>query len=268
MSSRFAKEIQVAKQAAVEASAAILKYYRQDHVDVTHKSAEQPLTEADLESNRIIRTAIKTAFPDDGWLSEEDPDDAGRLQKSRVWIVDPLDGTKEFINKNPEFALSIGLVEDGVPVLGVVANPATAELFWGVTDVGAFCGDKPIHVTDNRDITNMHLICSLSEWARGEWERFKPHFHIQPVGSAAYKLALVAMGRADACFTLQPKSEWDICGGHAIVAAAGGVVTTADGGKLSYNSSKPRFKNLIYSNPHFHQYILDVIKDRSFAAGG
>lgn len=253
------REIDVASKAALRAASAILSYYGTSDLAVTHKSPRQPLTEADLESNRIIRDAIRSEFPNDAWLSEEDADDAVRLQKKRVWIVDPLDGTQDFVDRNPEFAVSIGLVEDGSPILGVICNPVTGELFWAAKGRGAFQGDERIRVTDQRGSNRIRLLVSRSEDNRGEWERFKPHFDIRPTGGTAYKMALVARGDADGCFTLQPKSEWDVCAGHVLVTEAGGVMTDADGNAVNYNRAKPRFANLVYSNPHVHAEILRKI---------
>lgn len=256
----FANELALAKDAALKASAAILDYYKIADLPVTMKGKEQPLTAADLAANRIIKGILQNAFPDDGWLSEEDPDNAERFAKRRVWIVDPLDGTQDFINKNPEFAVSIGLVVDEKPVLGVIANPVTGEVFWAASGHGAFADGKRVTVTKNRDINHISLIVSQSENRRGEWERFKNFFNVTPTGGTAYKLALVASGRADGCFTLKPKSEWDICAGHALVTEAGGIITTASGENLKYNQPKPRIANLVYSNPHLHGPILDVIR--------
>lgn len=253
-------ELAHAKAAAIKAAAVILDYYKIANLDVTMKGKGQPLTEADLASNRIIKKILQDAFPDDGWLSEEDPDDASRFSKKRVWIVDPLDGTQDFINKNPEFAVSIGLVVDEKPVLGVIANPVTNELFWSASGLGAFMDGKRVMVSNNRDVKNISLIVSQSENRRGEWDRFKSFFNIKPTGGTAYKLALVASGRADGCFTLRPKSEWDVCAGHMLIAEAGGVITTASGENIKYNQPTPRLSNLVYSNSHLHNYILDVIR--------
>jgi len=254
-------ELALAKDAAVKAASVILDYYKMADLNVTMKGKGQPLTEADLASNRIIKEILQGAFPNDGWLSEEDPDNALRFFKKRVWIVDPLDGTQDFINKNPEFAVSIGLVVDEKPVLGVIVNPVTNEIFWGVSGLGAFADGKRISATDNRDVKNISLIVSQSEDRRGEWERFKSFFHVKPTGSTAYKLALVALGRADGCFTLKPKSEWDICAGHVLIEEAGGIITTASGESIKYNQPTPRLKNLVYSNSHLHGYILEVIRN-------
>ena len=104
--------------------------------DVHMKNDRSPVTTADLEVNRILREMQQTDFPDDGWLSEESPDDPARLGKARVWIVDPIDGTKAFVNKLPEYCISVALVEAGTPVLGAIFNPSTDELFSAIVGQG------------------------------------------------------------------------------------------------------------------------------------
>lgn len=189
----------------------------------SYKANEDPLTTADLAANRMLREAFKKAFPDDGWLSEESVDDANRLSCRRVWIVDPIDGTKEFVRGLPEYAISVALVENGVPVLGAVHNPATDELFVAVQGGGSTLNGKPIHVklADDKPMT---ILGSRSEMRRGEFDAFADSMDVRPIGSIAYKLALIAAGRADATFSLTPKNEWDIAGGVLLVQEAGGFV--------------------------------------------
>lgn len=256
------KELDVAKRAALAAADAILSFYGSDDLVVTHKDPRQPLTQADLAANAAIKAVLFKEFPDDAWLSEEDADDVSRLQKSRVWVVDPLDGTQEFVDHNPEFAVSIGLVVDGAPCVGVICNPVTGELFWGAVGTGVFCDDKSVHVTTPEEGAKLSVLTSRSETDRGEWERFREIFDLKSVGSAAYKMALVAAGRADASFTLQPKSEWDVCAGHALVVAAGGVVTDAQGLSLTYNRPLPRFTSVLYGHAAATARIAVVIAAR------
>lgn len=257
------KELEAAKRAALEAGREILKYYDVQDLEVTHKGDNQPLTQADLAANESIKSVLTKEFPDDGWLSEEDPDSSERFSKKRIWVVDPLDGTSDFIRKNPEFAVSIGLIENGEPILGVVYQPVTKELFYGAKGLGAFFNDEKIRVKSpklsNEKIT---VLASQSEYRRGEWERFEEDFDVKPTGGTAFKLALVASGRAHCCFTLVPKSEWDICGGHCLINEAGGILTTAKGDEVKYNQKKPRYPHLLYCSKEIHQKVLDMIKKR------
>ena len=143
------KELEIAVQAAKEAGKIVMEYYRGNY-DIREKSPNNPVTTADLMANHRIREIIYHTFPDDGWLSEETEDSPDRLAKSRVWVVDPIDGTEEFIAGIPEFAISIALVVEGTPVIGVLHNPATAELFYAYMGGGAFCNGMPIHCSSHR----------------------------------------------------------------------------------------------------------------------
>jgi myo-inositol-1(or 4)-monophosphatase len=260
----FDRELIYAKKAAIEAGKAIAAYYDKS-LDVTYKSPNQPLTQADLEANQIIKEILLDEYPDDGWLSEEDKDTDDRLKKSRVWIVDPLDGTREFIDHNPEFAVSIGLVEDGEAVVGAVYNPITNELFSAAKGSGAYLNKNRIHISTNFDLKNITVLASRSEYKRGEWDVFKDDFKVEVIGGSAYKMGVLAAGKYDACFTLKPKSEWDICGGAIIIQEAGGVILTAKGEPVRFNREQPYFTDLLYSNRYLAKHLLEVIRKRTAA---
>lgn len=256
---QYQEELRIAKKAAIDAGEVIAQYYKKQSYSVTHKSDHQPLTEADLAANSIIKEALRSAFPSYGWLSEEDVDNLARFETDHLWVIDPLDGTKDFIHQNPEFAVSIALVFNKEPVVGVVYNPITKELFWAEKNHGAFCGDKPLSVSD-LPANKPSLIVSMSEHKRGEWTDYESHFAITPTGGCAYKMAKVARGDADGTFTLSPKSEWDICAGHIIIEEAGGIVTHLDGDRIQYNQEITKLNGLIYCNhKDVHQKILKVI---------
>src|SRR5262249_28046095 len=149
---------------------------------------------------------------------EESVDDLSRLEKSRVWVVDPLDGTREFVAGIPEFAISVALVEDGRPVAGGICNPATQEMFIGSIGYGGTYNNQPVRSTQKSSLRDALVLASRSEVSRGQWKRFEgANFRIRPTGSIAYKLALVSAGLADATLTLTPKNEWDIVAGAALV---------------------------------------------------
>lgn len=258
----FETELKTAKKAALKAGKAIAKFYGTS-LKVTLKDHEQPLTQADLSANAIIKKIIKETFPDDGWLSEEDTDSPERFNKERIWIVDPLDGTKDFIRQNPEFAVSVALSVAHKPVAGAVYNPITKELFWAVRGQGAFCNDKKIYVREGLIGDRPHLFVSHSEFKRGKWGRFEKHFHITPMGGTAYKMAVVARGDAHGNFSQSPKSEWDICAGHLLVEEAGGIVTRLDGSPILYNQKHTMLDGLIYcSSKEVHRIILSSMTER------
>jgi myo-inositol-1(or 4)-monophosphatase len=173
-------------------------------------------------------------------------DDPIRLECDRVWVVDPIDGTREFIQGVPEWCISIGLVEGGVPVAGGIFNPATDELVVGSVEGGVSLNGRSVAVTEPSPQGKIDVLASRSEIRRGEWDRFEDsRLTIRPCGSVAYKLGLVAAGLSDATWTLVPKSEWDVAAGTALVRGAGGVVTLADGGIPRFNKSVPKFPNYL-----------------------
>ena len=258
MHATFDAEYQVALHAALKAGEVVEKYFHQT-VAVRHKSKNQPVTVADDEANAIIHQLVFNSFPKDGWLSEETKDNHLRLSCNRVWIVDPLDGTKEFINSIPEFAISIALVVKGRPVVGVVYNPITKEMFSAQVGKGAFLNQLSIHVSSQSDLVQAKILASRSELARDEWKSIEGGFHIVPAGGMAYKMVLVACGKCDGSFSLQPKSEWDICAGHLIVEEAGGMVTQLDGSAFVYNQKNVRVMGIVHSNSLLHSQILKKI---------
>jgi len=257
----LSRELDVAVAAARAAGAIVRRWYEGDYT-VREKAHDSPVTEADLEANQCILTTIRTAFPDDGWLSEETRDSADRLQKPRVWIVDPLDGTKEFIKHIPEFCVAIGLVVDGVPVLGVEYNPARDELFAGARGTGVTLNGTAVRVSATRDLKTARLLASRSETERGEWDEFRDDFTIELTGSVAYKLALIAAGRGDATFSLTPKNEWDICAGAALITAAGGRMTDRYGEPLRFNQRDTKLPGLIASNAALYDPIVALLRQR------
>lgn len=204
-----------------------------------------PVTEADEAADRVLREILPQEG--EGWLSEESVDDPHRLECERVWVVDPIDGTREFIEGIPEWCISIGLLEGGEPVAGGIYNPATDQLVLGSLEDGVTLNGEPATVTEPDLSDAVTVLASRSEIRRGEWDRFQrdERFEVRPCGSVAYKMGLVAAGLADATWTLVGKSEWDVAGGTALVRAAGGVVTLADGAEPAFNQRKPVFPNFV-----------------------
>ena len=255
------KELDVAIRAAREAGAIIRSLYGTD-VAVVEKGdrANSPLTQADTRSNETLHRILMAEFPEDGWLSEESKDSPSRLTKRRVWIVDPLDGTREFVRRIPELGVCIGLVENGTPIVGVTYNPITEEMFAAARGQGATLNGRAIRVSDRTELAGATLLASRSEDERGEWDRFKSRFRVELTGSVAYKLALVAAGRADATFTLTPKHEWDICSSACLVECAGGRVTDLGGQALRFNNENPKLPGLVASNGKLHEALLGTLR--------
>lgn len=212
-------------QSAIHASKNIFSRFTPGEIEAEYKSGHDPVTEADRALDAVLRENLLREG--EGWLSEESADDLSRLERERVWVVDPLDGTREFVQGIPEFCVSIAMVERGRPIAGGICNPATNEVFTGAIDSGLRYNGKPAGVSQRSDLDGALVLASRSETKRGEWLQFQDApFEIKPMGSVAYKLARVAAGLADATFTLTPKHEWDVAAGAALMASAGGFVQT------------------------------------------
>jgi myo-inositol-1(or 4)-monophosphatase len=229
---------------ALAAAAEILRSLSGQNLKVDFKANDDPVTEVDRAVNEKLLEMLPREG--EGWLSEETADDSNRLKKRRVWVVDPLDGTREFVAGIPEWCVSIGLVEEGRPVAGGMLNPATGELFLGSRETGVQVNGKPRHQRECPRLSEAVVLASRTEVGRGHWDRYRSaSFSVTPVGSVAYKLALVAAGRADATWTLAPKHEWDVAAGVALVEAAGGFVAALDGQTLRFNQPKPWLDGLM-----------------------
>jgi myo-inositol-1(or 4)-monophosphatase len=245
---------------ALEGARQVLSRFTAGAIEAQYKAGHDPVTEADKTVDAVLRKELLR--DGEGWLSEESIDDLARLKASRVWIVDPLDGTREFVAGIPEFCVSVAMVEDGRPIAGGICNPATNEMFLGGISNGVSYNGKPVRVSRRASLNGASVLASRSEIKRGEWKQFEnAPFTIRPMGSVAYKLALVSAGLADATFTLTPKHEWDVAAGAALVESAGGVVRTLANSSLRCNSTSPLISGLLASGPNLEQELLALLGD-------
>lgn len=246
-------------QAGLDAARVIFDRFTPGEVQAEFKAGHDPVTEADRAVDAALRQNLLRAG--EGWLSEESADDLSRLDKSRVWVVDPLDGTREFVKGLPEFCVSIGFVENGKPVAGGIYNPATQETFLGAVDVGLLYNGKPAHSSQRASLDGALILASRSEVKRGEWKQFEVStFKVQPMGSVAYKLALVSAGLADITFTLTPKNEWDVVAGAALVLSGGGFVSTLERTDLTANRRNPLLSGLLASGLLLKEQVLALVE--------
>src|ERR1700734_3523697 len=244
-------------QAAIEASRAVFARFTPGAIETEYKTGHDPVTEADRALDAVLRKELLR--DGEGWLSEESVDDPIRLQRSRVWVVDPLDGTREFVKGIPEFCVSIGFVENGRPVAGGIYNPATDETFLGAIDAGVVYNGKPAQPSQRKTLAGSLILASRSEVKRGEWQQFQTgEYEIKAMGLVAYKLGLVAAGKADITFTLTPKNEWDVAAGAALVASGGGFVCTLDRGSLALNRKDTLLSGLLAGGPFLKDELLAI----------
>ena len=254
-------------EAALEAARTVFARFTPGEIETEYKAGLDPVTEADRAVDAVLRQNLLR--DGEGWLSEESVDDATRLDKRHVWVVDPLDGTREFVQGIPEFCVSIGFVEDGRPVAGGICNPATKETIIGALDCGILYNGKPAQPSQRKDLKGALILASRSEMKRGEWQPFmNGEFEIRPMGSVAYKLSLVAAGRADITFTLTPKNEWDVAAGAALVQSAGGFVATLDNAPLTCNHRNPLLTGLLASGPFLREPLLSALEGHLAAMTG
>ena len=261
------RELTLAQKAARAAGDILRGHWRRGDYQIGSKGKDNPVTEADLEADRALKRLLHDPFPEYGWLSEETADSEARLKCRRVWIVDPLDGTKEFIQGIPEFCVAVALVEEGHPVLGVTYNPITREMFWSARGRGCHLNTEAVRVTRTRVLRRANVLASRSETARGEWEVFHGRLKVSPTGSVAYKLALVAAGKGDATFTRSPKSEWDIASGAALLAEAGGTMTDIHGTMIRFNQRRVKVAGMIADNTVLHEQLVKIAPHPQRAPG-
>lgn len=233
--------------------------YYQDAFSVRDKSPDNPVTDADLAADKLLRQQLLTLLPDAGWLSEETADNPDRLQKRQLWVVDPLDGTKEFVMGIPEFTVSVALVEEGLPILAVIYNPPTGELFTGYKGGGVWYNGQPTAVSQRETLRGALVHASRSEIKRGEFAPFEDMFELKIVGSVAYKLAQVAAGQADAAWSRGPKHEWDICAGALLVEEAGGTAVDLSNNPLQFNRPFPKVNGIVADNGRLHRDLIAAL---------
>lgn len=251
------KQLKKIEKIAIDAGEAIMQIYQSDDFDIEQKSDQSPLTKADLASHRLIVAALQKLTPEIPLLSEESAEISyqERSQWQQYWLVDPLDGTKEFIKKNGEFTVNIALIENGISILSVVYVPAQEITYSAAKGEGAFkCQNgkrQSINAVKNARFkptvvgSRSHAGAELTAYL----QRLGQH-DLVSMGSSL-KFCLIAEGKADLYPRLGPTSEWDTAAAQCIVEQAGGKVVTLDGNPLRYNSKESLL------NPHFMVYADD-----------
>lgn len=259
-------ELEFACKIAREAATIVETFYVGSS-EVRYKSDRSPVTEADRSANQHIVGRVRAMFPDDGVLSEESKDDLVRLERERVWIIDPLDGTKEFIARNGEFSIMIGLAIHGKPRMGVVMQPESGLIYAGVVGAGAWLVESeeriPL-VVSNTDKTNRMTLVSSRSHRQQITDKIRSTLRItseRVCGSVGLKVGLISRRLADLYAHPSPGcKEWDLCAPHALIEAAGGRMTDCWGNPLTYNNRDVRAHNgLVASNGAAHDQIVDTV---------
>jgi myo-inositol-1(or 4)-monophosphatase len=216
-----------------------------DGFETVQKADHSPVTSADLAVNQILQSRLQSAFPGDGWLSEESPDDPDRLQRARVWVVDPIDGTKAFINGEPEFCISVALIEKGRPIVAAIFNPSVDELYTATRGGGLYLNAKAVTPPAIRGDRQPVVAMSPREQDIGRFPSLDGIVHSRPMRSIAWGLALTAGGHIQGLATLEPENEWDVAAGALLIEESGGEIFDGNGRTLAFNQTTPRYQGII-----------------------
>jgi len=225
------------------------------------KSKGNPVTETDLAVNVRLHELLLGARPGYGWLSEESADDPERLTKTRVFVIDPIDGTLAFIRDKPEFTVCAAVSDSGRPVAAAIFNPISEEMFAAALGAGATLNGKPIAVSTTGELEGSRMLVAKDVIGHPAWPQAWPAMTVANRASIAYRMALVACGQFDSMMSLSSKHEWDIAAGDLIVREAGGRVTSHSGGDLIYNQPVPHLRSVICAGPAMHGAILNRTRD-------
>ena len=251
-----ARDLALLLEAAEEAGRIAARYWRQAPRQWDKAEGAGPVTEADIAIDTMLRARLLGARPDYGWLSEETEDDPARLAARRVFIVDPIDGTRAFIAGETGFAHALAVAEAGRVIAAVVALPMADKVYSAARAQGAHLNGAPIRPSLRDEPEGASVVASSNALAAAHWPHGIPKFdrHFRP--ALAHRLCQVADGRFDATLTFRPAWEWDVAAGTLIAEEAGAVVTDAKGNRPVYNAATPTTDGLIVAPPVLHEAIL------------
>ena len=218
-----------------------------------------PVTEADLAVNAMLHAELRTARPDYGWLSEETEDNTARREHSRVFIIDPIDGTRGFIEGSSTWARSLAIAENGVVTAAVIYLPLRDKLYSAASGHGAHLNGRRIHSSDRDTLDGASVLAAKPNYEPNHWKNGPPDVkrHYRP--SLAYRLALVAEGRFDAMLTLRNSWEWDIAAGDLLLREAGATITDKTGSQLLFNNATPQLNGVVAGGKFLHAKISEAL---------
>lgn len=250
-----ARDLALLTDAARKAGEIALRFWRQAP-KTWEKPGQGPVTEADLAVNAALRDMLRSARPDYGWLSEEDPDSETRLETEFQFILDPIDGTRSFIAGEDVFAISLAVVHNGTARAGVVYLPALDRLYTATDHGPALKDGQPIMASKQQGIDGARLLTTAQALQPQHWPGGVPDLKRSFRASLAYRLCLVAEGRHDGMLTLRDAWEWDIAAGSLIAARAGAAVTDRTGQTLRFNQPNPLAPGVLVAAPGLHAALL------------
>lgn len=246
----LARDAALLRQAVEDAGKIAMRYFGRSP-SVSWKAPNNPVSEADLAIDSLLRTRLHGERPSYGWLSEESGEDDDRLYHRRVWVVDPIDGTRAFLAGDDSFAISVALLENGRPVLGAIVRPAREQVYFARAEGGATLNGRPIRVSDRKTLDACRIIADKVHFrSRKVWPKPWPDMTYVAIPSTALRLAAVGEGSCDAMIALRPKADWDLAAADLLVHEAGGRVIDATGEAPIYNRLHPKQPFIVAANPH------------------
>jgi myo-inositol-1(or 4)-monophosphatase len=256
----MSSDLELIRDAALEAGALALRMQEAGEVRTWAKSGGSPVTNADLEVDKLLRRRLMEARPDYGWLSEETLDDQSRLSARRAFVVDPIDGTIAYIKHRPWWVVSVAVVEDGAPVAGVLFAPEVGETYEAAAGQGARLNGQAIAAAGRSELEGSSLLSDAKMIRWEGWPRPWPEdLTVESRNSVAYRMALVASGAFDAVLALSSKCDWDLAAADLILREAGAVSTDHKGQPFVYNQPSARKPSLVSANPALHRLILERV---------
>ena len=257
--SDLAEDLALIREAAILAGEKALSM-RAASLGITRKADGTPVSDADLAVDRWLRARLLQARPAYGWLSEETADDLARLARDRVFVVDPIDGTRDYLRARPWWGVSIGVVERGRPICGVFRAPQRNETFEATKGGGALRNAAPIAASPAERLEGAAMLGDKSMFTHPGWPQPWPPMRVESRNSIAYRMCCVASGEFDGALAVSTKSEWDLAAADLIATEAGCIVTDHKGRALAYNRADPRQPSLICAAPGMHRLILQRVE--------
>ncbi len=248
-------DLELIADAAEEGGALALKLLNAG-LNIEKKLDGTPVTDADLAVDAFLTERLRAARPDYAWLSEETADNTDRLTARRVFIVDPIDGTRAYMRGKPWWAVSIAVVEDGRPVAGVVYAAALNERYQAIAGGGATLNGGAIRASKTAALEECRMLGDENMFAHPAWPNPWPRMTIESRNAIAYRMALVAAGTFDAALALSAKSEWDVAAAALIATEAGAAVSDHKGEPFAFNTPKAKARSLICAAPSVYPLIL------------
>ncbi|MEP0519902.1 MAG: 3'(2'),5'-bisphosphate nucleotidase CysQ [Hyphomicrobiales bacterium] len=258
-------DLSLLEKAAREAGAIALSYFQNDP-EVWMKSGNSPVTEADLAVDKFLAEMLQSARPDYGWLSEESEDDAARLMADRLFVVDPIDGTRGFMAGSNDWTISLAVVERKIhpdqqdvwrPVSAALFNPSRKEMYLAEEGQGAFKNGEPMKVASPTDVSETQIYVSKPMYGSMKLERLGA-VRTSHIASLAYRLALVATGEISAAIAKPNSHDWDLAAADLLVQEAGGILLGAHGDHVSYNAALPKHGVLVAAEKKMARTLLDL----------